>query len=57
MEFYTEKDDIFNDECTSCHELVPRNECPNSKRYCGHHCNHSWEQDHCCWCDKEFGEE
>ena len=42
--------------CTSCLEGQPKNECPNSERPCGHHCNHSWEQDQCCWCGKEFGE-
>lgn len=30
-------------------------ECPNSKRSCGHHCNHSWSHEHCHWCDKEWG--
>jgi len=47
----------LDDVCTSCCEKMPKNECPNSKRECGHHCNHSWDQDQCCWCDKEFGEE
>jgi hypothetical protein len=43
--------------CTSCGEGSPKNECPNSKRSCGHHCNHAWTHDQCCWCGKEFGEE
>lgn len=40
--------------CTSCEEGIPKNDCPNSKRKCGHHCNHSWNQDECCWCGKTF---
>lgn len=36
--------------CTSCHEGIPRNECPGSKRACGHHCNCLWSQDVCDWC-------
>lgn len=43
-------------DCTSCLEQFPER-CPESKRSCGHHCNHSWDQDQCCWCLKEFGEE
>lgn len=42
--------------CSSCAEGMPKHECTNSKRSCGHHCNHSWEQDKCCWCGAEFGE-
>jgi hypothetical protein len=44
------------DECASCGEGTPRNECPGSKRPCGHHCNHSWEDSLCHWCGREFGE-
>lgn len=40
--------------CASCGEDAPL--CPKSKRACGHHCNHSWSHDHCCWCGEEFGE-
>lgn len=29
-------------------------ECPNSERPCGHHCNHSWTHDKCDWCGKEW---
>lgn len=43
-------------ECASCGEL-PKNDCKESKRPCGHHCNHSWTHDKCCWCGKEFGDE
>ena len=53
---------IFNQggtmsECISCDEELPKNECSNSKRNCGHHCNHVWTHDECCWCGKEFKEE
>jgi hypothetical protein len=44
-------------ECASCGEEMPRGECPKSKRDCGHHCNHSWTHDACCWCGKEFGDD
>jgi hypothetical protein len=46
------------DDCATCGEgIAPNSECPKSKRPCGHHCNHSWEQDHCHWCDQEIGED
>lgn len=41
-------------ECYSCGELDER--CSKSDRKCGHHCNHSWTHDWCCWCGKEWGE-
>jgi len=43
--------------CVSCGEQMMRNECPNSKRECGHHCNCSWSQDKCCWCGMEWSDE
>lgn len=43
------------DPCASCGEHVPDFECGSSKRFCGHHCNHSWEHDECCWCGLVFG--
>lgn len=45
-------------ECLSCGEGMPRNECPKSKHECGcgHHCNHVWSHDECCWCGVKFGE-
>lgn len=43
-------------ECVSCGEGLPRGECPESKRPCGHHCNHSWSHDGCDWCGAMFGE-
>lgn len=46
----------FIEDCSSCWELMPINECPKSKRACGHHCNHSWSHDECDWCGKEFEE-
>ena len=45
-------------ECGSCgDDNCPPNECPKSKRPCGHHCNHSWSHDACCWCGVQFGED
>lgn len=43
-------------ECLSCGEGNERGECPQSRRPCGHHCNHSWSHDKCDWCDTTFGE-
>lgn len=39
--------------CLSCTEGLPANECPASKRPCGHHCDCSWTQDVCDWCRAE----
>lgn len=36
--------------CSACGEQCPRNECPASPLRCGHHCNHSWSHEICCWC-------
>lgn len=44
-------------DCASCPEGMPANECPDSQRACGHHCNCSWVQDVCHWCGEEFGDE
>lgn len=47
-------------ECISCDcgdEMGEHEFCPKSRRACGHHCNHSWTHDHCCWCGQEWGEE
>ena len=44
-------------ECVSCGEEIPKNDCEKSKRPCGHHCDCSWSQDHCCWCNKWLGED
>lgn len=39
-------------DCSSCGE--DNEPCPKSERPCGHHCNHSWSHDACCWCGKEW---
>lgn len=45
------------DECLSCAQGIRgESRCPESNRDCGHHCNCSWEQDHCHWCGEQFGE-
>lgn len=44
-------------DCSTCYEGLPQSECPKSERECGHHCNHSWNQEHCCWCGKTFYEQ
>lgn len=31
--------------------------CSKSQKTCGHHCNHSWTHDACCWCPARWGEE
>jgi len=41
-----------NVECISCDEGDPANECAESEGDCGHHCNHIWTHDECCWCGK-----
>lgn len=46
-----------NDECYSCGENDPLNECPNAERICGHHCNHIWTHDLCDWCGIVLEEE
>lgn len=51
--------------CISCEEGpcpegpidVDNYKCPKSKRGCGHHCNHSWTHDSCCWCGSVFWDE
>lgn len=43
-------------ECDSC-ELSVEEFCAASKKPCGHHCNHSWSHEHCCWCGKTWGDE
>lgn len=51
--------DTLDDECVTCGEQcgIPLNECPKSRRSCGHHCNHTWTHDVCCWCGWEVDEE
>jgi hypothetical protein len=38
----------FN-ECLSCGE-DDMDTCPQSRRKCGHHCNHIWTAEECDWC-------
>lgn len=42
-------------DCASCGDPVAES-CPESKRPCMHHCNHSWTHDGCCWCGRVWGE-
>jgi hypothetical protein len=47
--------------CICCEESDPDElggdfVCPQSKRPCGHHCNHVWSHEICCWCGKEWFE-
>jgi hypothetical protein len=48
-------DDELQEECASCGIFVD-NElgCADSRKACGHHCNHSWTHDECCWCDMKW---
>lgn len=49
--------EVVTEECASCgYPMIEAGECPQSKRPCGHRCNHSWTHDECCWCGQEFGE-
>lgn len=42
-------------ECATCGEIEGvEGECPESQRPCGHHCNHIWTHDACCWCKVEL---
>lgn len=41
--------------CIACGEQ-DKEVCPASRRDCGHHCDHSWTHDSCCWCGKEWRE-
>jgi hypothetical protein len=59
-----EQRDFLDEDCFSCEEdCDPNNpidydnyKCSKSKRECGHHCNHVWTHEECCWCGMEFGE-
>ena len=51
----------LDDECISCAEdpdIDNYNDykCPKSKRPCGHHCNHLWSHEECCWCGLVFAQ-
>jgi hypothetical protein len=51
-------ENLDNDTCISCEEDPDPDDpidydnykCPKSKRPCGHHCNHPWNLEECCWC-------
>lgn len=47
----------WTEGCISCEEKCPTGECSAKQSTCGHHCNHSWSHDRCCWCGAEFGEQ
>lgn len=51
---------MVDGECGTCGEFKgedpPGEECPDSQRPCGHHCNCSWIHDCCHWCGAEFCE-
>jgi hypothetical protein len=44
-------------DCIACGEGQPEGECPKPHSRCGHHCNHLWTHDACCWCGLEVGED
>ena len=52
----------LDEECISCEEDpepldsidYDNFKCKESKRSCGHHCNHTWTHDKCCWCGFEI---
>ncbi len=45
---------VTRNDCDSCGEELPVNECNMSERPCGHHCNHSMSHEHCDWCGTEW---
>lgn len=46
-----------DDECDSCEsEHLFNLMCQESKRSCGHHCDHVGTHDACCWCGEEWGD-
>lgn len=48
--------DTLNEACDSCGE-DSSDSCVSSQRPCGHHCNHSWSHERCCWCGQEWGDD
>jgi hypothetical protein len=46
-----------DERCDSCRESLRTDVCPSSLKTCGHHCNHSWSHERCCWCGREWGDE
>jgi hypothetical protein len=48
-------------DCITCDELfaggeAPQADCPSESAPHGHHCNHSWTHDSCCYCETQWGE-
>jgi len=49
------------EDCLSCMEdmgnlEIANERCAKSEKSCGHHCNHSWTHDGCCYCGNVFGD-
>ena len=57
MHIIKDSEYIVDTACISCAEGLQLNDCPKSKKLCGHHSNSSWCQDICSYCGEEFGEE
>lgn len=43
-------------DCDTCGSGQEHERCPNSQKSCGHHCDHTWTHDTCCWCGAVFGD-
>lgn len=56
-EVILKQDTSEDDACIPCGEGDPVNECPNSQKPCGHHCNCIWIHDHCHWCEAYIGDD
>lgn len=41
--------DALDEDCIECSEDDAA-QCPRSVKPCGHHCNHVWTHDACCYC-------
>jgi len=50
----TAEQNQLDNECLSCEENA-EDQCLKSQRECGHHCNHVWSHEECCWCGEVFG--
>lgn len=42
--------ELVEQECLPCAE-GDKSRCKRTRRPCGHHCDHVWMDDVCCWCD------
>lgn len=51
-----EPDPAVRGDCIPCAE-EDQARCEKSNRGCGHHCNHTWTHDGCCWCGWQVVEE